>query len=521
MHVKWDGETYEVDVKRKKIPRIKLYPTQGGKVLAKVPIDATEEEIQQSLDEKAEWIAKTARNAKRTASEQEQEAALPAIVPERQLANRNTRDDDSAAVAVPAEDLTAYSADVDVLDLVDIRCAIEERKNARRITAHIVGPLQVILMVPPGTPDNKTFAYFKKYLETVSQRDLNPDLSRRALRRMSSDDFIYVRDLYVRDLSGTAKEGIIPDNFRIYISRKDVSEYTLDPISQNELWFYVPWSVPTKAISKAVYEHVGEMANAVAEYAYRNGLGKLKEHWIERFVCDGSQHDIEVHREDIESVEHTIGPTVDAVLHVPWGMPNFLVKEWLEEHGETIVRQRARVRAAEELDEEELDEEELDETTPHSVDDDLPVRILGKELQTKIVSDQSNYVKETPKELIIHTSGKAAAAVTLATWWQNKLRFVIQTYLDKWLPVLRSEGLSDVKFSVRPMKKYCKRSKFSKRKVSFNPGLLGQPRDILEYVVLNQLLAMVPHRSREWRTAFLDKYMPNWHDYAMQLVEQG
>lgn len=47
--------------------------------------------------------------------------------------------------------------------------------------------------------------------------------------------------------------------------------------------------------------------------------------------------------------------------------------------------------------------------------------------------------------------------------------------------------------------------------------LIRMSPDVIEFVVLAQLLEMVPKRNQEWCEAFLHNHIPNWRAYAQQL----
>lgn len=131
--------------------------------------------------------------------------------------------------------------------------------------------------------------------------------------------------------------------------------------------------------------------------------------------------------------------------------------------------------------------------------------------------EKPRFVKQIGSELV-HAPKESAAELAFLMWWQVTLRSIIRTYLDQWLPVLRPEGVSDVKFSLHFVDSYySRRSKLSKRRIHFGGSQLQEPTETIEFVVLRQLVDMVPDRSGEWREDWMDKHLHNWREYARKL----
>lgn len=125
---------------------------------------------------------------------------------------------------------------------------------------------------------------------------------------------------------------------------------------------------------------------------------------------------------------------------------------------------------AKELLDSEIGAEQVDDAVTelfHDDEDAHIITVLGKEKYLEFVRDKSSSVVEIGDTISVHVRGFLAATVALSSWEESKLRPIIQTYLDKWLPLLRPEGVKSIKFAVRYMKDSWSRASGSNRKMRF------------------------------------------------------
>lgn len=139
------------------------------------------------------------------------------------------------------------------------------------------------------------------------------------------------------------------------------------------------------------------------------------------------------------------------------------------------------------------------------------IKILGREVEIKVIESELERIRLAENFLYIYTEKISHENIKklLLSWQENKLKEILEKYLDKYLVLLNTKiNYYKIKKLSSAWGIYHSRENY----ISFNFDLIKKDEDFIEYVVLHELCHIfhMDHQKGFWN--LVAKFLPNYKE---------
>lgn len=212
---------------------------------------------------------------------------------------------------------------------------------------------------------------------------------------------------------------------------------------------------------------------------------------------------IRIDRKKMKTCRLKIYPDQTAIISVPFGIPDDLIQNFLNQKSIWIEKKLDQFRLTSGY------------ASTNEIRNGLSIKMFGEDLIFSVTQSNKNSIYREGRNIYISSNdinNQEALMKQFESWWRKEALDFLSTRTEELYPIIGKYGKPQPRIYLRKMRTLWGSCSVNRQVVTFNQYLIKAKPACIDYVVLHELSHFIyPNHSKQFYD-FLSIHMPDWRE---------